>query len=140
MPFPCPADANTRLVGCNLQIANLLAPRHDPDLLGEAAGSSQSVCNPVLSATALPFVPRSHCTRGETGKGELLLTWVIRVSHAEAKPEPMEIPVTLITWRRDRGTWPTALPHSQLGGETALLQVFGKFSSPSLFLRITWSR
>lgn len=96
----------------------------------------------------LPFVLRYTAqevrhhqqTPSGTGKGELLLTWVISVSHAEAKPEPMEMPVTLITCRRDRGTWPTALPPSQLGGDTALLQVVGKFSSPFLFLGITQSR
>lgn len=76
----------------------------------------------LAAATPLPFVPRPHCTGGKTppspgtGKGELLLTWVISVSHAEAKPEPMEMPVTLITWRRDREPGPQhCIPPSWVG-------------------------
>lgn len=70
------------------------------------------------------------------------------MSHAEAKPEPMEMPVTLITWRRDKGRGLQGRVTGDLAQSTVFLPSgwgdssavsFWEVSSPSLFLRITCS-
>lgn len=67
---------------------------------------------------------------------------------AEAKPEPMEMPVTLITWRRNKGlrfqggvTADLALSSMSLptGWGDCSAARFWEVSSPSLFFRTTHS-
>lgn len=104
------------LTSSQVDCTSLCCPGMTQGSLGELQGGKQAPAGAFVALGRLepailpPSVPRSHWHRRRdatnrtpsgTRKGELLLTWDISVSHAEAKPEPMEMPVTLITWRRE---------------------------------------